>query len=50
MATADRFKLGVVYRRPPQEQPAAAGAAVWGTNAGIWPPINAEHEPKFPGD
>ncbi len=50
LALEDRFKLGVLYRRPPAEKPAVAQAFAWGTNAGIWPPVAAGDEPTFPGD
>lgn len=47
MARAERFMLGVLYRRPPEESHAAAGPER-GVNVGIWPPVGATSESAYP--
>jgi len=39
-AMSDRFKLGVIYRRPPEERPAVAAQGMG--RAGVWPPHRAD--------
>jgi len=47
MARAERFMLGVLYRRPPEQKPATAGPEeIHGV--GIWPPVGATSESMFP--
>lgn len=51
LATDARFKLGVLYRRPPEQQPFETGVREWASGAGVWPPIaGTPKEPGFPGD
>lgn len=47
LARAERFMLGVLYRRPPEEKPATAGPE-GEHSAGIWPPVAATSESAFP--
>jgi len=49
LAVADRFPLGVIYRRPPDQAPAMAGALRWG-EAGIWPAPGAGDTTVQPQD
>jgi 2-oxoglutarate ferredoxin oxidoreductase subunit beta len=53
MARAERFMLGILYRRPPGERPAAAGPD-HSDQVGIWPaldrPMDAPAETTFPGE
>ena len=50
MARSDRFMLGVLYRRPPDQKPATAGPEAAGAeeNVGIWPPVGATSESSYP--
>jgi 2-oxoglutarate ferredoxin oxidoreductase subunit beta len=48
MARAERFMLGVLYRRPPEQAPATAGPEILGS-AGIWPPVGATSGSTYPG-
>jgi 2-oxoglutarate ferredoxin oxidoreductase subunit beta len=43
LARGDRFALGVLYRRPPDERPAVTGADA-GEMTGVWPPVGATSE------
>jgi 2-oxoglutarate ferredoxin oxidoreductase subunit beta len=47
MARAERFMLGVLYRRPTDRLPATAGPETT-EHAGIWPPVGATSESMFP--
>jgi 2-oxoglutarate ferredoxin oxidoreductase subunit beta len=47
MARAERFMLGVLYRRPPEQAPATAGPEA-AQNVGIWPPVGATSESMYP--
>jgi 2-oxoglutarate ferredoxin oxidoreductase subunit beta len=43
LARGGRFALGVLYRRPPDQRPAVAGADA-GETTGVWPPVGAMSE------
>ncbi|MGE5176568.1 MAG: thiamine pyrophosphate-dependent enzyme [Hyphomicrobiales bacterium] len=45
VARGERFALGVIYRRPPEQAPAVAPAD-WNDAAGIWPPLGADPSAK----
>jgi 2-oxoglutarate ferredoxin oxidoreductase subunit beta len=47
LARAERFMLGVLYRRPPDATPATAGPET-ARSVGIWPPAGATSESMFP--
>jgi len=49
LARGDKFALGVLYRRPPGDRPAAAGPDL-AEQVGIWPSVGAPGEMTFPGD
>jgi 2-oxoglutarate ferredoxin oxidoreductase subunit beta len=48
-ARRERFQLGVIYRRPPEERPAVA-AELEGSEVGVWPPVGATSTTEFPGE
>jgi 2-oxoglutarate ferredoxin oxidoreductase subunit beta len=50
LALDRRFKLGVLYQRPPTAKPAWAEPWAWGPAAGTWPLAKAVKEPSFPVD
>jgi 2-oxoglutarate ferredoxin oxidoreductase subunit beta len=47
MARAEKFMLGVFYRRPPELAVTAGPEEV--ASSGVWPPIGATSESTFPG-
>lgn len=47
LARAEKFMLGVLYRRPPEERPATAGPEIV-ESVGVWPPVGATSESMFP--
>uniref|UniRef100_A0A832I2L4 2-oxoacid:ferredoxin oxidoreductase subunit beta n=1 Tax=Eiseniibacteriota bacterium TaxID=2212470 RepID=A0A832I2L4_UNCEI len=49
-ARRERFQLGVIYRRPPEDRPAVA-TELEGAEVGVWPPVGATSAPpEFPGE
>jgi 2-oxoglutarate ferredoxin oxidoreductase subunit beta len=48
-ARKDRFQLGVIYRRLPEERPAVA-TELEGAEVGVWPPVGATSVTEFPGE
>ena len=47
LARAERFMLGVLYRRPPEEKSATTGPETM-ESVGIWPPVGATSQSSFP--
>ena len=48
LARAERFMLGVLYRRPPDQAPVTAGPEA-AHSVGVWPPAGATSQSAFPG-